>query len=88
MNEESCFNQELTGELSKLQLRETDLKLTSEPPLLLDIENNEMHKVLVQTFTNIIWTFITLTFNLMNYYQSELIPFICPFLYASAILEL
>ena len=37
--------QELTGELSKLKLRETDLKLTSEPPLLLDTENNEMHKV-------------------------------------------
>ena len=37
--------QELTGELSKLNLRETDLKLTSEPPLLLDTENNEMHKV-------------------------------------------
>ena len=37
--------QELTGELNKLKLRETDLKLTSEPPLLLDTENNEMHKV-------------------------------------------
>ena len=49
---EVCL-QELTGELRKLELRETDLKLTSEPPLLLDTENNEMHKVLdVETFTN------------------------------------
>ena len=39
------LHQELTEELSKLKLRERDLKLTSEPPLLLDIENNEMHKV-------------------------------------------
>ena len=39
------LHQELTEELSKLKLRERDLKLASEPPLLLDIENNEMHKV-------------------------------------------
>ena len=39
------FHQELTSELSKLKIRGKNLKLTSEPPLLLDIENNEMHKV-------------------------------------------
>ena len=49
-------HQELAGELSKLKLREADSKLTSEPPLLLDTENNEIHKVgpgvQIETFTS------------------------------------
>ena len=48
--------QELTEELSKLKLRERDLKLTSEPPLLLDIENNEMHKVFTKVNQIEIWS--------------------------------